>query len=304
MNTPRSRVTATSLNLRSTPSSANRRNIIATLPNGQEVTRLAEPRAHWWKIRTRFRGSDLEGFVAHKFLRPVTESDSPPEERGVRAVQLRQNNPAIVRDRDGGRAHPLGEPNRPERTAASAAGQRDELNRIIDWLDVERSARYQPKSNATYCNVYAHDYCYLAGAYLPRVWWTGAALTRLAAGGAVATVYAQTVRELNANSLYEWLDDFGPNFGWERVFHMEDAQDAANEGGLTLICAQRAHLNRSGHIVAVIAEDDDHRAKRSSGDLVCPLQSQAGSRNFKRDTSRSPWWQGAQFREFGFWRHA
>jgi len=37
---------------------------------------------------------------------------------------------------------------------------------------------------------------------------------------------------------------------------------------------------------------------------VRPLQSQAGSRNFRRDRGALNWWKGDQFAESAFWIHA
>ena len=102
-----------------------------------------------------------------------------------------------------------------ERTFAQRVGTADadrsdptelvaELGAILEWLapDDVRHTRYQPRDHATFCNVYAHDYCHLAGVYLPRVWWTAGAIERLAGGERVAPRYAQTVDELRANDLF------------------------------------------------------------------------------------------------------
>jgi hypothetical protein len=47
-------------------------------------------------------------------------------------------------------------------------------------VDKATHKRYKPIPNATFCNIYAHDYCHLAGVYLPRVWWSAAAIEKLA----------------------------------------------------------------------------------------------------------------------------
>lgn len=70
------KVTADSLNLRSTPGveSSNR---IAALPKGHVVIKLeVAPDDDWWRVSTNFGGSDLTGFVAHRFLSPAGASDS------------------------------------------------------------------------------------------------------------------------------------------------------------------------------------------------------------------------------------
>ncbi len=78
----------------------------------------------------------------------------------------------------------------------------------MDWLDASHSARYQ-RDQATYCNVYAADFCYLAGAYLPRVWWTASALMRIAQGEMPPAIYDSTIREMRADDLHAWLIDSG-----------------------------------------------------------------------------------------------
>ena len=70
----------------------------------------------------------------------------------------------------------------------------------------------------TWCNIYATDYCYLAGLYLPRVWWTAKALAAIVQGNTPPVAYDQTVRETRADDLYQWLLDSGAQFGWRRVF--------------------------------------------------------------------------------------
>jgi hypothetical protein len=114
--------------------------------------------------------------------------------------------------------------------------------------------------------------------------------------------YADTVRELNANALLNWLSDLGPRFGWQRVVDETTLQTAANEGKVGIICAQRTDLERPGHIVAVVPETGTHRAQRAGSSVTIPLQSQAGSTNF-RYGSGPAWWRGARFRAFGFWTH-
>ena len=169
---------------------------------------------------------------------------------------------------------------------------------------MESSPRYLPTSSATYCNIYAHDYCTLAGVYLPRVWWTDQALVRIGRGEDVGPVYAQTVREMRADDLFAWLVDCGPSFGWRRVFDATALQAAANGGGVGVICADREAEGRSGHITVVVPEHGTHRAERDAdGNVTQPLQSQAGSVNRRWGSAGRDWWWGAQFRDRGFFVH-
>jgi hypothetical protein len=125
----------------------------------------------------------------------------------------------------------------------------------------------------------------------------------LAAGKPVPVKYDDSVRELNANSLHDWFADFGGQFGWRRAADLDQAQQAANAGGIGVIVAQRTDLNRSGHIVIVVPEIAPASAKRSDGRVQLPLQSQAGAANSCCSCGTSRWWVGQQFRSFGLWVH-
>lgn len=208
------RVAATSLNLRSEPL-VRPGNRIAVLPEGQLVTKLGESGTEgWWQMRTTLTGTPVEGFVAARHLVPAGAPPAAPAARAIEAVHLTQNRPDVRRDRDSGRAFPIGEPGRPPAPTGSDAQRQDALLAIIDWLDVESGARWRPGAGLTFCNVYANDVCYLAGVYLPRVWWTGRALTELARGRPATPALGSTIHELNANALCDWLEEFGPQFGW------------------------------------------------------------------------------------------
>ena len=216
-------------------------------------------------------------------------------------VHLTENSLTAKRSLATGRAYPLGELDRPARTA----GTPDELTRIVRYLNVEVSARYTRTPVTTFCNIYACDYCYLAGVYLPRVWWMDRALVDIAAGHAVPVKYAETVAELNANSLYSWLRDFGPSFGWIRATSLDQLQEAANAGQVSLICGQRKQLDKPGHIAAVVPESVAPQvAERNGTQIRLPLQSQAGGHNFCFSCVPGRWWEGAQFQAFGFWIHS
>jgi Bacterial SH3 domain len=301
----RFRVTATGLNLRSEPR-VGPTNRIAVLPQGHEVTKLAESSdPSWWRVATVLGDGAVEGFVAHRFLAPSVASTPPPGAPVLPAVHLAENRATVTRALDGGRAFPIGEGDRPGRPAAGSAGEKAAaLGEIIAYLAVDDPAhlRYQSKGHTTFCNIYGHDYCYLAGVYLPRVWWTSSAIVELAAGGTVAPSYDQTVRELTANQLLDWLLEYGSSFGWARVLDLDELQGAANAGEVCVICGQRVHLEQPGHVVAVVPETPAHSALRVGAQVTTPLQSQAGAVNFQYGGKR--WWLDPKFRNFGFWRHA
>ena len=115
--------------------------------------------------------------------------------------------------------------------------------------------------------------------------------------------YGESVRELNANSLHDWFEDFGDRFGWRRAADLDQTQQAANAGGVGIIVAQRTDLNRSGHIVIVVPEIASASAKRVNDRVQLPLQSQAGATNSCCACGTTRWWAGQQFRSFGLWIH-
>lgn len=209
----------------------------------------------------------------------------------------------MKRGNTNGRAFFLNEPGQKTRNlTATAAVKATKLTAIVDWLDVENQPRYEPTTVNTFCNIYAYDYCFLSGVYLPRVWWTRSALLKLENGVPVSPVYGQTVSELNANSLFNWLKEYGGVFGWNRTFDMTQMQNAANDGLVVIICAQNRLLNRSGHICPVVPETPTMAARRNGITVTAPLQSQSGRTNLKYFTRT--WWTADTFREFGFWINA
>jgi hypothetical protein len=222
-------------------------------------------------------------------------------------AHLSENKATITRTSTGGRAHPLGEAGRPGRKGTIPVERVNELVAIVNYLDSEnrQHKRYQPGGGSTFCNIYAHDYCYLADTFLPRVWWTDAALTRIQRGEPVKVRYSNTVRELNANALHDWLEDYGAVFGWQRVTDVDPLQRAANDGEICLIVAKRKDLNRSGHVVVVVPEHEELLAARTSqGEILRPLESQAGTKNFRFVVKHNRWWQNDQFSSYGFWRRS
>ncbi len=288
-------VSAAQLNLRSAPAVVPG-NIVTTLPHGHPVADIDRSAAPWWKVQTTFHGTNLEGYVHSAYLQAVASTPPAPTVSALSPVHLGEHAGAKPSSA-GARAYAIGDAAAARRGSVTPAA---DLGRVIAYLDVEQGARYQPTDISTYCNIYAYDYCYLAGVYLPRVWWTGPAIERLAQGQAVDVRYGVTVQELNANSLFNWLVEYGGRFGWRRVFDLDVLQAQANGGGVGVICAKRRELNRSGHIAAVVPEIVGQAAVRVSGRVVRPLQSQAGARNFRYTNGPRAWWQGVEFREFGF----
>lgn len=293
-------------NLRRQPA-LDAHNILAQLKQGQRVEELPpQPQqpAAWKWVRADVQGTPVEGYVKAFLLRKAAATPVPPPPPVLPTVpeaHLTPVRPVRISNPDL-RAFPLNDPQQPTRAGTSAAGNAVDLGRIVAYLAVEHAVRYRRTPSATFCNIYAHDYCYLAGAYLPRVWWRAKAITQLLQGQAVQAQYGTTVEEYNVTALFNWLEEFGPDFGWRRAVSLTELQQAANLGQVCLIAAQRTNLNAPGHIVAVVPETEQHRATRNGQDVTVPLQSQAGATNFRYGGRR--WWTGPQFRRFGFWIHA
>jgi len=306
------------LRLRSEPriSKPPTANVIGDLPDGHPVRATGSDDVDGFReVETSLAGALLRGFVSVQYLKPaasgtpipVTAPAAAPPQSGIVAVYMPRKEGTVTKRTELANAHSLNEPNQPSRLGTTADELRADLAGIIDWLAVDKAAhkRYQPRDGLTFCNIYAHDYCFLAGVYLPRVWWTPKALIRLNQGQAVEPLYGSTIEEVRANSLFRWLRDFGETFGWRQTGSLTKLQQAANQGGIGLIVARRKEEGRSGHIVAVVPETEDERARRDgSGEVTAPLQSQAGAVNFSYGTGQLNWWRGAQFAESAFWIHA
>ncbi len=294
-----------------------RANVIAQLPAGQMVVRISGKKGdEFFKVETSLNGAHFRGFVAAEYLRPVkvpkaipvvAPAAAPPSD-GIVAVYMPSKAGTITRRVDPAGPLSLNEPGQPQRNAESAAERCAQLTAIIDWLAVDNPAykRYQPTGGGTtFCNIYAHDYCFLAKVYLPRVWWTPGAIEQLAKGETVEPLYEKTMDEQRANDLFRWLRDFGPRFGWRQTGTLTKLQEAANLGGIGIIVAQRKVDGKSGHILAIVPETDDQKAKRDSdGSVTGPLQSQAGVKNFRYRATANAWWKGDQFADSAFWIHA
>lgn len=199
------------------------------------------------------------------------------------------------------------------------------VREVVKGLDVEHSARYRPTSQQTQCNVYAHDLCHAAGAYLPRVWWKEEFLARQLAFAkslaekasdpsvALRTIvdaeitrgwrlvpfeasYGLTCAEIRANELLSWLRTWGALYGWREHFDPGEVADNCDEGGFSgVICARNRDPRRSGHITVVLGLDPEG--------LV--LQSQAGRINRELfigspHDSTVNWWESSSFADFGF----
>jgi hypothetical protein len=307
------------LRLRSEPkiSTPTNKNVIAHLPDGHPTRAVTgEAVKGFLEIETSLFGAHLRGFASAEHLVPTEETipipigipaESPPTS-GIIAVFMPRKQGTVTKRTAIAGAHSLNEDGQPSRTGTTPAELVDELAKIIHFLAVDETThkRYQPRDGLTFCNIYTHDYCHLAGVYLPRVWWTEGAIRDLSQGKTVQPLIGNTIREMRANDLFRWLRDFGPSFGWRQTGTLSKLQEAANQGALGLIVARRKEDGKSGHIVMVVPEIDGKTAKRdkTTGEVINPLQSQAGAVNFRVKTGKLDWWKGDQFAESAFWIHS
>ena len=291
-------------------------NVIAHLPDGHRVRWLTGKATDaFLEVETSLNGAHLRGFASSKFLvkvaaageiAVVTPATTLPSV-GVIAVSAPRKASTFTRRTESANALSLKEPDQPGRTGTTPQELREDLWRIIDYLAVDKAshARYRPRDGITFCNIYAHDYCALAGVYLPRVWWTQDAIERLAQGETVDARIGATISEQRANDLFRWLRAFGPRFGWRQTGTLSKLQAEANLGAVALVIARRKLEGKSGHVALVVPEKNQFQARRNTaGDVIAPLQSQAGARNFRFDPGTTNWWNGEQFAESAFWVHA
>lgn len=237
---------------------------------------------------------------------PVPKDWVLPADRGPRASAARTSG------EPGSRTFALGEAGRPPYPSEHPEGAAAGIVAILRWLDCgdSRHLRWKPAEGKTFCNIYTYDVSYLCGVYLPRVWWNRDAL-RNAQGEQPQQVKIATERqpgtvaELNANALYDWLEEFGEVFGWTRHSDINEAQEAANAGRLAIISAKRRSATLSGHINVIAPEYGSLKAKRENHKVTLPLQSNAGKSNYTIAQTPTAWWKAEEeFKAYGFWSAA
>lgn len=311
-------VTDSMLNLRREPlipPKGQPSNVLTRMPAGKLVNWISGKKTDgWYLVETRLNGAYFKGYASSQFLVPVKNvlpeqlSDTPVKLPGnIVAAALPPATGQITRRTAPANARSLNEAGQPQRDIHGTPSElAASLLKIVDWLNVTnpRHRRYQPANGNTFCNIYAHDYCGLAGVYFPRVWWTAGAVARLAAGEQVSPVYAQTVVEMQANALFRWMADFGPGFGWRQVADLTQLQHAANLGGVALIIGRRVANRGPGHVSMVAPETSVKARRNAAGMVTMPVQSQAGAVNIKLGNGSGWWLNSTRFAEYAFWVHA
>src|SRR4051812_40345925 len=168
-------VTATLLNLRSTPA-IEPGNIIGKLGEGQRIAADPTSSPAWLQVQS----NGVLGFASSSFLRldggaPLPATPAAPGIAHLPPAVSFPASPQAALNSMASRHCPLGALMPRPRGGQTLEARVTALHQIVADLDVTRSLRYMPGTQ-TYCNIYAHDFCYLAGVYLPRVWWNSKAL--------------------------------------------------------------------------------------------------------------------------------
>jgi predicted chitinase len=317
---PTHRVVSDSLNIRSKPEISESTRL-GVLHAGALLEQLEPASSNWMRVRAILDRTPLEGYVSSKaeYVKALQQTvaaaaaalipsaaSSPAPIVIPPIVHLKEGRPDITRARDSGHAYPLGESGMPRRAGATPSAHAKSLVAIAEFLNPEKTQhrRYAPETKKTYCNIYAYDFVYLAGAYLPRVWWTRKSLMQFQAGATVAPIYGDTVTEMTANSLFQWFADFGGQYGWQRLHALTAIQVAANAGDVCIIVARNKLPEASGHIAAVVPEHDAWQAGRNAqGEVVSPITSQAGRNNYTFRKETKAWWRDEHHGDFSLWSH-
>lgn len=146
-----------------------------------------------------------------------------------------------------------------------------EYNNVIDQFAVEKNPRYAIRdSNGdgrddTFCNIFVWDVTKAMGAEVPH--W-------VYADGSPAEAGAKGAHELNANGVYQWLENHGSDRGW-RVVNAEEAQAYANNGK-PVVATWENPTGGAGHVAMV--------RPGSYSETDGPTIAQAGGKNLGEAT--------------------
>lgn len=201
--------------------------------------------------------------------------------------------------------NPMVDPNIPFKDLTDVSTKKESIRQLIRKLDVTNSIRYQKTIEDTYCNVYSFDYCLYSQVYLPTVWWTEESLKKIKNGQKVEAIFNKTVEPIYSSAIHDWFIKWGAEFGWKRMFDLDEIQNKVNnEGGVGIICAKRKKVGLSGHIVPIVPETKMKKAYREHGVVVYPLQSQAGKLNYTYFAkARKDWWNHERYSSHVFYYH-
>ncbi|MEC5167249.1 hypothetical protein RCH18_003001 [Flavobacterium sp. PL11] len=281
------RVSTLSADLTDFPPTMNNSTVLAKIPFRHTVKLIEKTESNWWKVK--LLHTDKEGFISANDLEIFDFSLLKNSD-----IEIPNFEPSVLSTLDSKieTYKPIGDPIIPFRDLSSVESKLASIKKIIDILDVSNSFRYQKDESDTYCNIYTFDFCYFNRVYIPRLRWTDKALIALEIGEEVPLVFDDTVRPFYSNYLYDWFITSSPDFGWQRIDDVDTLQRKINDnGGIGIISAKRFIIDKSGHIVVVVPETDNHQAFRENGKVIYPLQSQAGYDNYNYFAEeRKDWW--------------
>jgi hypothetical protein len=136
------------------------------------------------------------------------------------------------------------------------------ITRIVEFLDVTRTPRYQPRQDISCCTIFVSDVTRLLGCEI-----------------CLDPSGAKRWYNRNANTMIQYIDKVGiPSEGWRRVSSRQEAQALANQG--KPVVGMWRNPSGAGHMYMVVPGELD-----SSG---YPLVAQAGAKLFSAGRWRNP----------------
>lgn len=157
------------------------------------------------------------------------------------------------------------------------AGNRsvDVYNQVIDQFNVETHGRYRKRDGNTYCNIFAWDVTRAMGAEIPH-WLTYDNEMYHMDNNISYKANTAFARELNANSVYRYMENHCADIGYQEVTPLE-GQSLANEGKPVVVVWE--NKGGIGH-VAVVRPDMTGQVDQASEIRIA----QAGGKNFSNGT--------------------
>lgn len=149
-------------------------------------------------------------------------------------------------------------------------GLPESLINIAKYLDPKNSVRYGGSKAFSY--LYVYDFCYLAGCYLPIVWWGDANNPN------------DLKVSFKACNQYYWLQEEGKEFGWKEVETEKEACDLTEVGHVVIVAALSKREEGDGMISVSLPSALPHDT---------PIQSMAGT-----GTVVSPWYKGGLYKNY------
>ena len=116
---------------------------------------------------------------------------------------------------------------------------------VINQFGVETNPRYSTSRGGTYCNIFVWDVTSAMGVEIPHYYnaETGEPME-----------YRETgATQMTANGIYNWLHQYGGQYGWAKV-SAEEAQRLANQGHPVVTALYRG--GRHGHVQMVCPSRD------------------------------------------------